>query len=323
MRPDGTRALRASARPSTRSMVQNHNNYKAYQAFIDNQNVLSLGGSWGLPLCNESLPAAQDRVPAGLLSPSATPPLMSTVFANGNNNWPMVQQLSSVPPEPSEFISDCRGFPRACEDGGLYMLNSSIAKSLYPCYATAPASDLSPSLLANEMAVYGGGNWHLSQHFSFDSPLTAATPMMPACDSSSSPLACGEAAYEVGSWHLSPPLTAATPDSYVSSAPSRPYQCLSCPDSPTFSSRKDLDRHLLAKAHWSDVTRFYRCSCRAQSPRKDHHKRHLHICDGLSLNPYACKCGTEHNSRDEHIDHIEDCGRRRRRYHNHSQPTVS
>ncbi|TRX92854.1 hypothetical protein FHL15_006260 [Xylaria flabelliformis] len=316
MPSDGTRALRASARPSTRSMVQNHNNYKAYQAFSDNQNALLSGGSWGFPLSNESFPA-------GLLSPSATPALMSTVFANGNIHWPMVQQLSFMPPGPGEFVSDCRELPRACEDGGLYTLNSSAAKSSYPSYTTAPASGFSPSLLANETALYGVGSWHLSQQCSSDSPLMAATPMTSGCDSSSSSLACGEAAYEVGSWQLSPPLTAATPVSYVSSAPSRPYQCLSCPKSPTFSNRKDLDRHLLAKAHWSDITRFYRCSCRAQSARKDHHKRHLHSCDGLALNPYACKCGTEHNSRDEHIDHIENCGRRRRRYQNRRQPTVS
>ncbi|KAI1737136.1 hypothetical protein F4680DRAFT_221615 [Xylaria scruposa] len=311
MRSNGSRV---PLRTSTSIYSVGHNyNYEAYQAFIDNQNAQVPGSNWSFPGFNGPSPAAQDRVPSGLLSPSATPRLISTVFADDDTHW-----LPFMPPGPSVSASDCQASPGACEDDGLCTLNSSIVKSSYPSYTTTPACDLSLSLLANKTAGYETCNWHLSQKSSFDSPLAAATPTAPAYGSS---LACGELAYGVDSWQLgqeyalSPAAT--TP---ASSTPSRPYQCSSCPDTPTFSSLRDLKRHMLAKAHWNDVTQFYRCCCRAQSARKDHHRRHLGICDGLAFNPYACKCGLECSSRDEHIEHIEDCGRRRRRRQQSTAP---
>ncbi|KAI0556224.1 hypothetical protein F4679DRAFT_24289 [Xylaria curta] len=318
MRSNGSRApMRTSTRINNSIYSVGHNyNYEAYQAFIDNQNAQVSGSNWSVPVFNGSLPAAQDRVPSGLLSPSATPRLISTVFANGDTHW-----LPFVPLEPGVSASDCQASLRACEDDGLYTLNGSIVKTSYPSYTTTPACDLSLSFLANKTAEYEACNWQLSQQSSFDSPLTAATPTAPAYGSSLSPLACGEVAYGDGSWQLGQehPLSPAA-TTHASSTPSRPYQCPSCPDTPTFSSMRDFNRHMLAKAHWNDVTQFYRCCCRAQSARKDHHRRHLGICDGLAFNPYACKCGLECSSRDEHIEHIEDCGRRRRRRQQSTAP---
>ncbi|KAI0186598.1 hypothetical protein EV127DRAFT_472549 [Xylaria flabelliformis] len=236
------------------------------QALVDSENA------YNLALLDGALLAAENLVP-GLL-PSASPSLMSAVSTNSNACWSMVQQSSFVSFEPDVSISDYHEFSRTSGVGNFDILNSFDVELLNPSDTTAPAYDSSLSFPANEAAANGVGNWHLSQPYTFNSPLAATDP---------------------------------TP--YASDVLLRPYQCSSCPNRPAFSSKKDLKRHLLARAHWNDSTQFYRCCCGARSPRKDNHKTHMRNCGGLApgSNSYACKCGLEQCSRDKHIEHIEDC----------------
>ncbi|KAI0115695.1 hypothetical protein GGR51DRAFT_416286 [Nemania sp. FL0031] len=171
--------------------------------------------------------------------------------------------------------------PTAFGDRIYSMLNTSAGQFSSHLDNTAPTYNLSLMSSSNDV-----GNW------------VPPYPLLPAA--SPAPWTCV----------ASPPTDL---ESLESGNPSF-YRCLKCPNMPKFSSHKDLERHYNNKAHWSEETRFYRCSCAAfDRPRKDHHLRHVRFCGAQAVTPYTCVCGRECLVRREHVEHVTYCGRVRRR----------
>ncbi|KAI8635101.1 hypothetical protein F5Y19DRAFT_411619 [Xylariaceae sp. FL1651] len=224
---------------------------------------------------------------------------MSTGFPNYNVNWPMVHQSPYVFQGPGVLTTDCLEISRAFENGTSYVF-SDPAEEFSSCGSnTAPTSipfPSPPSPPANGGIAHGVGNPGY-QH----PPIPQLTAPSPASGISS----------------LTPTYIKSSPTvlALAENGELQPYQCLGCPNMPAFGSHKDLERHrITSKAHWSTLTRFYRCCCGAYDrPRKDHHLRHVQGCDAQALIPYTCICGKECCVRDEHLEHVMNCGRIRRR----------